>query len=107
MMNEEFFVVLNVIAAITIVVCNVLSIHLLVGISKELKGLKNINKMWQFFIVMSSLFLLLGIVKATGTIESVIFASFQPFFDAMISVILILFSVFATLLSISIEELSE
>lgn len=106
-MNKEFFVILNVIAAITIILCNVLSLHLLVGISRELRGLKNIDKMWHFFIIMSTLFIMLGMIKAVGNIESVIFSAFQPIFDAMISVILILFSVFAILLSISIEELTE
>ncbi len=106
-MSEAFFVILNVVAAIIIIICNVLSLHLLMGISRELKGLKTIDLLWQYFIVMTSLFIMLGIVRATGTIETVIFSSFRPLFDAMISVILILFSVFAILLSISLEEIVE
>ena len=106
-MSEEFLIILNVIAAIIIIVCNVLSLHLIVGISKELRDLKNIDKMWHYFIVMSGLFIIFGMIRATGTIETAIFSFFKPFFEALISMILILFSVFAILLSISIEELTE
>lgn len=107
MMIEEFFIILNIFAALIIVVCNVLSLHLLVGISKELHEINNINKMWQLFIVMSSLFIMLGIIEATGTIESVIYSTFQSFFDALMSMVLILFFVFSVLLAMSIEELED
>ncbi len=106
-MSEPFFVILNAIASITIIVCNVLSLHLLVGISRELKGLKTIDVMWKYFIVMASLFIMLGITRAAGTIVTVVSFGIAPVFDALVSVILILFSVFAVLLSISIEEITE
>jgi len=43
--DEEFFVVLNTIASMIVIICNVLSFQLLVGISRELKGLKTMDVM--------------------------------------------------------------
>ncbi|VVB85716.1 Uncharacterised protein [uncultured archaeon] len=106
-MNEPFFVILNSVAAITIIISNVLSLRLLEGISRELKGLKTIDVMWDYFIIMTGLFIVFGITRAAGTIVTVVSYDIQPVFDALISVILIFFSVFAVLLSRSIEEITE
>jgi hypothetical protein len=106
-MNEEFFVVLNTVGSMIVIVCSVLSFHLLVGISRELKGLKTMDLMWKNFIIMTNLFILLGITRAVGSIGTIIFEGFYPVFEALLSVTLILFFVFAILLSISIEEITE
>ncbi len=105
-MSDAFFVILNTIASIIIIVCNVLSFNLLFSISRELKGLKTMDMMWQYFMIMTTLFVLLGITRAIGTIGTVIFEGFQPIFDAVMSVVLILYFAFAILLSISIEEIT-
>ena len=106
-MNELFLILLNAAASIVIIVCNVLSLQLLISISRELKGLDTIDVMWKYFIVMSGLFIMLGMTRAIGTIGTVIFSDIQPIFESLISVILILFSVFAILLSMSLEEITE
>ena len=106
-MNDAFFIILNTIASIIVIICSVLSFSLLAGISRELKGLKTMDLMWEYFISMISLFILRGIIRAVGTIGTVIFESFLPLFEALLSVILILYFVFAILLSISIEEITE
>lgn len=105
-MSDALFAILNTIASIIVTICSVLSVQLLVGISKELKGLKTMDMMWQYFLIMTTLFIILGITRALGTIVIVIFEGFQPIFEASISVILILYFVFAILLSISIEEIT-
>jgi len=106
-MNEEFFVVLNTIASMIVIICTVLSFQLLVGISRELKGLKTMDEMWKNFIIMINLFILLGITRAVGSIGTIIFEGLQPVFEALLSVTLILFFVFAIQLSLSIEEITE
>ncbi len=106
-MHEEFLVILNTIASIIVIVSTVLSFNLLVSISRELKGLKTMDMMWEYFIIMTSLFIMLGITRAVGTIGTVIFEGFLPVFEALLSIILILYFAFAILLSISIEEITE
>lgn len=106
-MNEEFFVVLNTIASIVMIICTVLSFQLLVGISRELKGLKTMDVMWTNFIILTNLFILLGITRAVGSIGIQIFEGLQPVFEALLSVTLILFFVFAVQLSLSLEEITE
>lgn len=106
-MSEAFFVILNTIASIIVIICSVLSFSLVRGISRELKGLKTMDIMWRYFIIMINLFIVLGITRAIGAIGSVIFKGFQPIFDALLSTILILYFVFAILLSTSIEEITE
>lgn len=106
-MNDEFIVVLNTVASMIVIICSVLSFQLLVGISKELKGLKTMDLMWKNFIIMTNLFILLGITRAVGSIGTIIFKGFYPVFEALLSVTLILFFVFAIQLSISIEEITE
>jgi hypothetical protein len=106
-MDEEFFVILNTVASMIVIVSTVLSFQLLVGISRELKGLKTMDVMWTNFIIMISLFILLGITRAVGSIGTIIFEDLQPVFEALLSVTLILFFVFAIQLSLSIEELTE
>lgn len=106
-MNELFLILLNAAASVVIIVCSVLSLQLLIGISRELKGLEEIDVMWKYFIIMSGLFILLGMTRALGTIGTVIFSDIQPIFESLISVILIIFAVFAVLLSISLEEITE
>jgi hypothetical protein len=85
----------------------VLSIQLLLGISRELKGLKTMDVMWKNFIILTNLFILLGITRAVGSIGTMIFEGLQPLFEALLSVTLILFFVFAIQLSLSIEEITE
>lgn len=106
-MSDGYFVILNTIASIIVIICSVLSINLLVGISRELKGLLSMDMMWNYFILMTTLFIMLGITRAVGSIGTVVFYGFLPVFNAMLSIILILFFVFAVLLSISIEEITE
>lgn len=106
-MNDAFFVILNTVASIIVIICSVLCFSLLVGISRELKGLKTMDMMWQYFIIMTSLFIMLGITRAVGTIGTVIFGGFLPIFEAILSIILILYFVFAILLSIALEEITE
>jgi len=50
---------------------------------------------------------LLGITRAVGSIGTIIFEGLQPVFEALLSVTLILFFVFAIQLSLSIEEITE
>ncbi len=104
-MSDTLSVILNTVAAMIVIICSVLSFNLLVGISRELKGLKTMDLMWQYFIIMASLFILLGATRAIGTIGTVIFDGIHPVFEAVLSVILIMYFVFAVLLSISIEEI--
>ncbi|HEY6586261.1 MAG TPA: hypothetical protein VIY97_03735 [Candidatus Methanoperedens sp.] len=106
-MSADFFIVLNTVASMIVIICSVLSFQLLVGISRELKGLKTMDVMWKNFIIMINLFILLGITRAVGSIGTVIFEGFYPVFEALLSVTLILFFVFAIQLSISIEEITE
>lgn len=106
-MDEDFFVVLNTIASMIVIVFSVLSFQLLVGISRELKGLKTMDVMWTNFIIMTNIFILLGITRAVGSIGTVIFSGFYPVFEALLSVTLILFFVFAIQLSLSIGEITE
>ncbi len=106
-MDEAFFVILNVIASIIVIICSVLSFNLVMGISRELKGLKTMDIMWKYFIIMINLFIMLGITRAVGAMGIVIFKGFQPIFDALLSTILILYFVFAILLSTSLEEVTE
>ncbi len=106
-MNEDLLVILNTVASIVVIVSTVLSFNLLVSISRELKGLKTMDMMWQYFIIMTSLFIMLGITRAVGTIGPVIFEGFLPIFEAILSIILILYFVFAILLSIALEEITE
>lgn len=106
-MNDDFFVILNSVASMIVIICSVLSFQLLVSISRELKGLKTMDVMWKNFIIMINLFILLGITRAVGSIGTVIFEGFHPVFEALLSVTLILFFVFAIQLSISIEEVTE
>ena len=106
-MNEDLFIILNTFASIIVIVSTVLSFHLLVGISRELKGLKTMDLMWEYFIIMTSLFIMLGITRAVGNIGTVIFEGFLPIFEAILSIILILYFVFAILLSIALEEITE
>ncbi|CAG0984777.1 MAG: hypothetical protein MPEBLZ_00088 [Candidatus Methanoperedens nitroreducens] len=106
-MSADFFIVLNSVASMIVIICSVLSFQLLVGISRELKGLKTMDAMWKNFIIMINLFILLGITRAVGSIGTVIFEGFYPVFEALLSVTLILFFVFAIQLSISIEEITE
>ncbi len=106
-MNDAFFVILNTVASIIVIICSVMSFNQLASISRELKGLKTMDLMWEYFISMISLFILLGIVRAVGTMGAVIFESFSPVFEALLSIILILYFVFSILLSISIEEITE
>jgi hypothetical protein len=106
-MSGDFFIVLNSVASMIVIICSVLSFQLLVGISRELKGLKTMDAMWKNFIIMINLFILLGITRAVGSIGTVIFEGFYPVFEALLSVTLILFFVFAIQLSISIEEITE
>ena len=106
-MSADFFIVLNTVASMIVIICSVLSFQLLVGISRELKGLKTMDAMWKNFIIMINLFILLGITRAVGSIGTVIFEGFYPVFEALLSVTLILFFVFAIQLSISIEEITE
>jgi hypothetical protein len=106
-MNDAFFIILNTVASIIVIICSILSFNLLVSISRELKGLKTMDLMWEYFISMISLFIMLGITRAVGTIGIVIFEGFIPVFEALLSIILILYFVFAILLSISIEEITE
>ncbi len=73
-MNADFFIVLNTVASMIVIICSVLSFQLLVGISRELKGLKTMDVMWKNFIIMINLFILLGITRAVGSIGTVIFA---------------------------------
>jgi steroid 5-alpha reductase family enzyme len=105
--NEDFFVVLNTVASMIVIICSVLSIQLLLGISRELKGLKTMDVMWKNFIILTNLFILLGITRAVGSIGTMIFEGLQPLFEALLSVTLILFFVFAIQLSLSIEEITE
>ncbi len=106
-MNDALIIILNTVASIIVIICSVLSFNLLVGISRELKGLKTMDLMWEYFIIMTSLFIMLGITRAVGTIGTVIFEGFLPVFEALLSIILILYFAFAILLSISIEEITE
>lgn len=106
-LNDDFIVVLNTVASMIVIICSVLSFQLLVGISRELKGLKTMDLMWKNFIIMTNLFILLGITRAVGSIGTIIFEGFYPVFEALLSVTLILFFVFAIQLSISIEEITE
>jgi hypothetical protein len=106
-LNDDFIVVLNTVASMIVIICSVLSFQLLVGISRELKGLKTMDLMWKNFIIMINLFILLGITRAVGSIGTIIFEGFYPVFEALLSVTLILFFVFAIQLSISIEEITE
>ncbi|HEY9204828.1 MAG TPA: hypothetical protein VIO58_02815 [Candidatus Methanoperedens sp.] len=106
-MYEAILVILNTVASIVVIISTVLSFNLLVGISRELKGLKTMDLMWEYFIIMTSLFILLGITRAVGTIGTVIFEGFLPIFEALLSVILILYFVFAILLAIALEEITE
>jgi hypothetical protein len=106
-LNDDFIVVLNTVASMIVIICSVLSFQLLVGISRELKGLKTMDLMWKNFIIMANLFILLGITRAVGSIGTIIFEGFYPVFEALLSVTLILFFVFAIQLSISIEEITE
>ncbi len=106
-MSDLFSIILNTAASIVVIICSVLSFNLLVGISRELKGLKTMDMMWQYFICMTSLFIMLGMIRAVGTIGNVIFEGLQPIFEALLSITLIIYSVFAILLSISIEEITE
>ena len=106
-LNDDFIVVLNTVASMIVIICSVLSFQLLVGISRELKGLKTMDLMWKNFIIMTNLFILLGITRAVGSIGTIIFEGFFPVFEALLSVTLILFFVFAIQLSISIEEITE
>ncbi len=106
-MDEAALLVLNTVASMIVIICSVLSFHLLEGISRELKGLKTMDIMWKNFIIMANLFILLGITRAVGSIGIIIFEGFQPVFEALLSVTLILFFVFAIQLSISIEEVTE
>jgi hypothetical protein len=105
--NEDFFVVLNTVASMIVIICTVLSFQLLVGISRELRGLKTMDVMWKNFMIMTTLFILLGITRAVGSISTIIFEGLQPIFEALLSVTLILFFVFAIQLSLSIEEITE
>lgn len=106
-MNDVIFVILNTMASIIVIIFSVLSFHLLIGISRELKGLKTMDLMWQYFIIVTTLFISLGVTRALVSIDSGIFDGFHPFLNAMLSVILILFFMFAVLLSISLEEITE
>ncbi len=106
-MDEDFFVVLNTVASMIVIICSVLSFQLVLGISRELKGLKTMDIMWKNFIAMIYLFILLGITRAIGSIGIIISREFQPVFEAVLSVTLILFFVFAIQLSLSIEEVTE
>ena len=106
-MNDDLFVILNALASMIVIICNVLSFNLLVGISRELKGLKTMDIMWKNFIIMINLFIFLGIIRAVGSIGTIIYQGFDPIFEALLSVTLILFFVFAIQLSISIEEITE
>ncbi len=106
-MDEDFFVVLNTVASVIVIVCSVLSFQLLLGISRELKGLRTMDNMWKNFIAMIFLFILLGITRAVGSSGLMISSELQPVFEAVLSVTLILFFVFAIQLSLSIEEVTE
>ena len=106
-MDGDFFVILNTVASMTVIICSVLSFQLLLSISRELKGLKTMDAMWKNFIIMINLFILLGITRAIGSIGVIIREEFKPVFDALLSVTLILFFVFAIQLSLSIEEVTE
>lgn len=59
-MSDLFSIILNTIASMVVIICSVLSFNLLVGISRELKGLKTMDMMWQYFISMTGLFIMLG-----------------------------------------------
>ncbi|MCX9082608.1 MAG: hypothetical protein OIN83_10470 [Candidatus Methanoperedens sp.] len=106
-MDDDFFVILNTVASMIVIICSVLSFQLLVSISRELKGLKTMDVMWKNFLIMTNIFILLGITRAVGSIGTVIFEGFHPVFEALLSVTLILFFVFAIQLSMSIEEVTE
>jgi len=106
-MSKDFFIILNALASVIVIVCSILSFSLLIGISRELKGLKIMDIMWKNFIVMINLFILLGITRAVGSIGMIDYYGFYPLFEALLSVTLILFFVFAIQLAISIEEISE
>jgi succinate-acetate transporter protein len=106
-MTETHLIILNFFASIIIIICSVLSINLISGLPRELKGLKGIDQIWKNFIFMTILFILLGVIRAAETIGIVIFPGAEPILDAFISVILILFFVFAVLLGNSIQEMNE
>ncbi len=106
-MDEDFFVVLNTVASMIVIICSVLSFQLVLGISRELKGLRTMDIMWKNFIALIYLFILLGITRAVGSIGIIISRDLQPVFEAVLSVTLILFFVFAIQLSLSIEEVTE
>src|SRR5450759_1767826 len=106
-MSADFFIVLNTVASMIVIICSVLSFQLLVGISRELKGLKTMDIMWKNFIIMINLFILLGITRAVGSIGTIIFEGLQPVFEALLSVTLILFFVFAIQLSLIIAVIPQ
>lgn len=107
MISENFFVMLNTISSLVVIICSVLSFKLVESIAREFKGLKSVDIMWHYFMIMINLFVMLGILRAVLSIGSFMYEAFQPIYDALLSIILIFYFVFALLLSTSIEEIIE
>lgn len=106
-MSEYFFVILNTISSLVVIICSVLSFKLVESIAREFKGLKSVDIMFHYFMIMINLFVMLGILRAVWSIGSFSYEEFQPIYDALLSIILIFYFVFAILLSTSIEEIIE
>ncbi len=106
-MSEESFVILNTFSSIIVIICTVLTFKIVEGIAREFKGLKSVDIMWQYFMILINLFILLGVLRAILSVGSIIYEAFQPIYDSLLSIILIFYFVFAILLSSSIEEIIE
>ena len=106
-MSEHFFVILNTFASLFIIICGVLSLKLVESISREFKGLRAVDIMWRYFMIIIGLFIMMGVLRAVLSIGAVTYGGFQPIYDALLSIILIFYFVFAILLSTAIQEIIE
>ncbi len=106
-MSDVAFTMINASASLVMITCGVLSFRVTRGISRELRGLKTMDVMWQYLIVMVELFIIFGITRAVGSVGNIIFPGSQQVFDALLAVVLILYFVFAILFSMSLEEITE
>lgn len=106
-MSEEFFVILNTFSSIVVIICSVLSLKFVENIAREFKGLKPVDTMWKYFMILINLFILLGVLRAVLSLGSVNYETFQPIYDALLSIILIFYFMFTILLSSSIGEIIE
>jgi len=97
-MNEDFFVVLNTVASMIVIICSVLSIsNCLLRVSKRMyKGLKTCDAMWKRFIIMINLLYIAWNYQGGWLNRKPLFSKdFTLYWGFHVFVTLILFFVFA------------